>query len=115
MLAPGQTPASSAVMSCQRDQKVKIVSALDNVVGMGYSRAVNRLGSFVDSSLLEDLQHVCGPQERFCASMLSYSSLQISVWRSGNRKRSPGLCLALTPRSAGGRGELETAGAVDRG
>ena len=64
MLVPGRTPASSAVMSCQRDQKVKIVSALDNVAGMGYSRAVDRLGSFVGSSLLEDLQHVCGPLER---------------------------------------------------
>jgi hypothetical protein len=31
---------------------------------MGYSRAVNRLGSFVGSSSLEDLQHVCGPLER---------------------------------------------------
>jgi len=34
------------------------------VAGMGYSRAVNRLGSFVGSSFLADLQHVCGPLER---------------------------------------------------
>jgi hypothetical protein len=31
---------------------------------MGYSRAINRLGSVVGSSSLEDLQHVCGPLER---------------------------------------------------
>jgi hypothetical protein len=32
----------------------------------------------------------------------SYSSSQISVWRSRNRKGSPWLCLALTPPSPRG-------------
>jgi hypothetical protein len=31
-----------------------------------------------------------------------YSGLQISVWQSRNDKRSPWLCLALTPPSPGG-------------
>jgi hypothetical protein len=31
-----------------------------------------------------------------------YSSFQISAWQSRDRKRSPWLCLALTPPSPGG-------------
>ena len=34
----------------------------------------------------------------------TYSSLQINVWRSRNRQRSPWLYLALTLPSPGGRG-----------
>jgi hypothetical protein len=36
----------------------------------------------------------------------TYSSFQISVWRSGTCKRSPWLCLALTLPSPGGRGGI---------
>ena len=39
---------------------------------------------------------------------MHYSSLQINVWQSRNRKRSRWPCLALTPPSPSGRGGIGT-------